>query len=44
MEILDYDLKCMWIKKDRKKIDLNTNILKRILFVLWVIKIDECKF
>lgn len=21
MEILDYDLKCMWIKKDRKKID-----------------------
>lgn len=48
MEIFDYlqiiCIKCMWIKKDRKKIDLSTNILKRILPVLWVTKIDECKF
>lgn len=34
----------MSIKKIKRKLILNTNILKRILPVLWVTKIDECKF
>lgn len=36
----------MSIKKIKRKLILNTNILKRrsILSVLWVTKIDECKF
>lgn len=49
MEIFDYlqiiCIKCMSIKKIKRKLILNTNILKRsILPVLWVTKIDECKF
>lgn len=48
MEIFDYlqiiCVKCMSIKKIKRKLILNTNILKRILPVLWVTKIDECKF
>lgn len=34
----------MSIKKIERKLILNTDILKRILPVLWVTKIDECKF
>lgn len=48
MEIFDYlqiiCIKCMSIKKIKRKLILNTNILKHILPVLWVTKIDECKF
>lgn len=48
MEIFDYlqiiCIKCMSIKKIKRKLILNTNILKRILPVLWVTKKDECKF
>lgn len=48
MEIFDYlqiiCVKCMSIKKIKRKLILNTNILKSILPVLWVSKIYECKF